>query len=100
MTQERISDTDAAKVDVKEKSVAPNPSDASDASNASNINTPKIDVKRGIGKPRAVAISLSQCMYLRQQVFRESQLYGEGADTGKFNAKKESEKEATKTDAE
>ena len=39
-------------------------------------------------------------MSLRQQALHDSQLYGEGADTGKFNAKKESEKEATKTDAE
>ena len=49
VTQEMMSDADAAKVDVKEKSVAPNPSDASDASDASKINTPKIDAKRGIG---------------------------------------------------
>ena len=49
LTQEMMSDADAAKVDVKEKSVAPNPSDASDASDASKINTPKIDAKRGIG---------------------------------------------------
>ena len=38
-------------------------------------------------------------MSLRQQAFRDSQLDGEVADIGKFDAKKEAKKEATKSDA-
>ena len=53
MTQDRIADTDAAKVDVNAKADAP------DASGASNTDTIKIDVKRGIGKPCTVAIAMS-----------------------------------------
>ena len=59
--QERIEDAHAAKVDVNAKADAP------DASNASNIDTTKIDVKRGIGKPCSVAIAMSQCVSLIHQ---------------------------------
>ena len=59
VTQERITDSDTAKVDANVKSDAP------DASNASKINTPNIDVKTGIVKPCAVAIKLSQHVSLR-----------------------------------
>ena len=55
VTQERIKDADAAKVDANAKSDAPYTSDASDSS---NIDTPKIDVNRGIGKLCAVVIEL------------------------------------------
>ena len=47
-----MADADVAKVDVNAKADAP------DASDASNIDTPKINMKRGIGKPCAVAITL------------------------------------------
>ena len=52
VTQESMTDADAAKIGANAKS------DASDASNASNIDTPKIDVKRGIGKLCTVVIEL------------------------------------------
>ena len=52
VTQERMTDYDTVKADVNAKS------DASDASNASKINTPKIDVKRGIIEPCAATIAL------------------------------------------
>ena len=71
---------DASKVDANAKA------DASDASNSSKIGTPKIDVKREIGKPCDIAISLSLCMSLRQKALRYSQSAGEGADTEKFGA--------------
>ena len=48
VTQERITNTDAAKVDSNTKADAP------DASNAFKIYIPKIDVKIGIGKPGAI----------------------------------------------
>ena len=38
-------------------------------------------------------------MSLRQQTLCDAQSYGEDADTGKFDAKKEAKKEATKVDA-
>ena len=47
VTQERMKDDDAAKVDSNEKADAP---DASDASDASNIDTPNTAVKKGIVK--------------------------------------------------
>ena len=53
VTQERISDADTTKFDENAKSNSP------DASSASKIDTPKIDVKIGIGKPCAVAMTLS-----------------------------------------
>ena len=53
MTQERMIDADGDKVDADTKTAAPY------ASDASNIDTPNIDVKRGIGKPCTVAIELS-----------------------------------------
>ena len=52
VTQERMTDTDAAKVDAYAKADAP------DASNTSNFDIPKIYVKIGIGKPRAIVITL------------------------------------------
>ena len=55
VTQDRMIDSYTAKVDVKAKADATKKSDDSDAS---KINTPKINVKRGIGKPFAVAIAL------------------------------------------
>ena len=57
MAQERMTDTDTAKVDANAKA---------DASDASKIDTPKIDVKIGIVKPCDVAIILSCRVYLRQ----------------------------------
>ena len=53
VTQERMIDADGDKVDADTKTAAPY------ASDASNIDTPNIDVKRGIGKPCTVAIELS-----------------------------------------
>ena len=61
VTQDRIVDADTAKVDVNAKADAP------DAFDASNIETTKIDVKRGIVKMCSVSISLSRCVYLIQQ---------------------------------
>ena len=55
VTQERITDADVAKVDANTKEDAP---DASNASSASKIDTHKINVKRGIGKPCAIEIAL------------------------------------------
>ena len=43
-----MSDADVAKVDADAKADAP---DASDTSDDSKIDTPKIDVKKGTGKP-------------------------------------------------
>ena len=82
VTQERMADADAAKVDVSAKADAP------DASNAPKINTPKIDVKKGMGKLCAVEIVLSRRVSLRQKSLCESQAYGGGSETGKFYAKK------------
>ena len=90
MTEERMTDAGVAKVDANAKA------DASDASEASNINTPKNDVTRGIGKPCAVAIVSSQRVSLRQQDLRDSQSDCEGADTGNFYAKKEATKSGAK----
>ena len=54
VTQERMTDADAAKVDVNVKADAP------DSSNdTSKINTLNIDVKIGIVKPCAVSIYIS-----------------------------------------
>ena len=54
VTQERMTDSDAAKVDVNVKADAP------DAyNNTSKINTLNIDVKIGIVKPCAVSIYIS-----------------------------------------
>ena len=52
VTPESMTDADAAKIGANAKP------DASDASNASNIDTPKIDAKRGIGKLCMVVIEL------------------------------------------
>ena len=96
MTQERMTDHNAGKADENTKADI---SDASDDSNASKINTPKIDVSRGILKPCDIAISLYQNFSLRQQVLHYARSGGEGSDTGKFDAKKEAKKEATKANA-
>ena len=90
MTQERVIGTDVAKVDANAKADAPN------ASDSSKINTPKINVKRGIGKPCIIVITLSKCVYLRQQALRDAQSAGEFADTGKFDATIDAKKEAKK----
>ena len=50
VTQERMTDTDSAKVDVNTKA------DACNASNSSRINTPEINLKKGIVKPCIVVI--------------------------------------------
>ena len=93
MKEERMTDADADKVDVNAKSDAP---DASDASNGSKIDNPKINVKRGIGKPCAVPITLFLRVYLRHQALRDSQSDGDVAYTGKFDATIDAEKEAKK----
>ena len=54
--QGRMSDAYVAKVDANAKSDVP---DASNAPEDSKIDTPKINAKRRIGKPYAVAIALS-----------------------------------------
>ena len=89
VTQDRMKDFDAAKVDANTKA------DAYDPSDASNIDTPKINVKRGIGNRN----KLYQRIYLRQQALRHTQSDGEDSDTGKFDVKKVAKKEATKSDA-
>ena len=67
VTQERMTDNDMAKVDANTKADTP------DASDASKINTPKINVKRGIGKSCAVAIALSSHVSLIQQDLLDAQ---------------------------
>ena len=96
VTQERMTDSDAAKVDANVKADAPK---GYVSSNSYNIDTPKIDVKRGIGKLQDFATSLSWRMSLRQKSLYGAQSDGEGAGTGKFDAKKEAEREAKKSDA-
>ena len=56
LKEERMTDADADKVDVNAKADAPN---ASDAFNGSKIKNSKINVKRGIGKPCAIAFLIS-----------------------------------------
>ena len=56
VTQERMTDTDATKVDANAKADGP---DASDASDGSKINTPNINGKGGIGKPCTIDIVIS-----------------------------------------
>ena len=53
--------------------------------NGSKINTPKIGVNRGLNF-FAVAIKLSQRLYLIPKYLCDSHSYGEGADIGKFDA--------------
>ena len=99
VTQDRMTDTDASKVDANAKSDAPN------ASDGSKIGAPKIHVKRGIVRPCSVAIVLSRNVSLIQKFIRDAQSDGEGTDTGKFDvsidtkkeAKKRQQKEATKS---
>ena len=74
---------DTYKVDANAKADVP---DASDASDASKIDTPNIDVKRGVGKPCAVAIVLSRRLYLRNKALCNANSAGEGSDTGKLDA--------------
>ena len=64
-----MSDADVAKVDANAKADAPNPSEASDGS---KINTPKINVKRGIGKTFAIVIAMYQHVSLIQQAIRDA----------------------------
>ena len=90
VTQEMMMGTDTAKVDMNAKSDAPG------ASDASQIDTPKINVKIGIVKPYTVAIALSQCVSLIQQVLCDAQSYGEGSDTGSIDANKEAKKRQQK----
>ena len=73
MTQERTADADTTKVDANAKDDAPDASDTYDASGDSKIDTPKINVKRRIGKPYAVAIALSRQVSLRQQALHDTQ---------------------------
>ena len=80
VTQERMTDADAAKVDANTKADAPD---------GSRINTPNIDAKRGIGKPCTIVITLSQRVYLIYKALRDAQSDGEGKNTGKSDAKKE-----------
>ena len=58
VTQDRMEDADASKVDVNAEADAPD---------SSKIDTTKINVKRGIGKLCAVAIALSWHVSFRQQ---------------------------------
>ena len=53
VTKEKMADADASKVDANEKA------DASEASDAWNIDTPKINVKRGTRKTCAITIVIS-----------------------------------------
>ena len=69
VTQESMIDANTAKVYVKAKADAP---DASNNPDTSKIDTPKIDVRRGIGKPCAIAIALSWRVSLRQQALRDA----------------------------
>ena len=90
-------DADTDNVDAKVKADAP------DASRGSKIDIPKIDVMRWIGKMCEIMIALSQCFSFINQALRDAQSAGECTYTGKFHAtidaKKETKKEATKSDA-
>ena len=88
-----MTDADAAKVDADTKSDVPN---ASAASEGSNIDTPNINVKRGIGKPCAIAFLISWRVSLRQQALCDAHSYGEGAYTGTFDVTIDTKKEAKK----
>ena len=96
VTQDRMTDANAAKV------CANATVDATNSSDSSKIDNQKIDVKRGIGKPCAISIALYLFVSLIQQALRDSQSDGQGEDTGKFDAtigtEKEAKKEATKAD--
>ena len=83
VTKEKMIDDDTAKVDVNAKADAPN---ASNTSGVSNIDTHKIHVKIGIGKPCTVAIGLSWCVSLEQQALCDTHSSGEGIETGEFDA--------------
>ena len=90
LTQEGMTDTDADKVDANTEADAP------DASSGSKINTPKIDMKRGIGKSYTFSIAISWRVSLRQQAFLDSQSACGGTNTGKFDATIDAKKEAKK----
>ena len=92
VNQYRMTDADAEKVDANEKSDNP------DTSDSFKIDTPMIDVKRGIGKPCAVAIKLYRHEYLIQHSLHDAQSDGEGADTGTFDAKKRQKMRQQKTE--
>ena len=83
VTKEKMIDSDSGKVNVNTKA---DTSEASDTSNGSKINSPKIDVKRGIGKSCVVAITLAWRVSLRQHSLYGTQLACEDSDTGKFDA--------------
>ena len=68
--QEITKDSDTAKVDANVKADAP---DDSNVFNGSKIDTPKINMKRAIGKPFAIAIALYQPVSLRHMVLFDSQ---------------------------
>ena len=70
VTQEKMPDADAAKVDTNKKADTPN---VSDASKGSNIDTTNIDVKRGIRKPQDIACALYWIVFMRQQTLCDSQ---------------------------
>ena len=59
VTQDRMIDSDSTKVNMKFKA------DASDTSNSSKISTPKVDLKKEIGKLFAVVVALSLRVSLR-----------------------------------
>ena len=56
-------------------------------------------MKIGIVKPCAISIELSRLVSLILKALCDTQSDGEGVDTGKFDAKKETIKEAKKADA-
>ena len=63
VTQDRILSYDADNVDVNVKANSP---DTSDAYDGSNMDSLKINVKRGIVNLTAIVVSLSCRMYFRQ----------------------------------
>ena len=79
---ESMTESDVAKVDVNAKADTP---DASDSSKGSKIDTPNIDLKRGIGKMCNILIVLYQLVSLAYKALSDAKSDGEGADTGKFD---------------
>ena len=82
-----------AKVGANVKSDA---SDTSNASNTSKIDTLNIDVNRSMGEQCIIKTELSLRVSLRYQALCDAQSDGEGADTGKFDAKKRDQKRGNK----
>ena len=68
--QERMTDSEASNIDTNAKADAPN---ASGTSDGSNNDTPKIDVKIGIGNMCTIAITLYRRMSLSQKALRDTQ---------------------------